>query len=120
MSNAFPLRAAMLASVAALFSACGIVLLKLGMNSGGTLRLIPLLVGLVVYATGVLLGMLLVAKYSLSVTYSVIVGLSLAFLGVISTLWLGEVLTARKVAGTVTIVLGVVMLVRSGTRKVSG
>jgi multidrug transporter EmrE-like cation transporter len=68
----------------------------------------------------VVLGMVLVARHALSVAYSVVVGLSLAMLSVLSAFALHEALTLPKVGGTVLIVLGVVLLVRSGPAPARG
>jgi multidrug transporter EmrE-like cation transporter len=112
MNAPFSARAMLLAVAAALFSACGIVLLKIGIRAD-PVRVLPLATGLLVYGIGVLLGIVLVARHALSVAYSVVVGLSLAMLSVLSAFALHEALTLPRLVGTLLIVLGVVLLVKS-------
>jgi multidrug transporter EmrE-like cation transporter len=100
-----------LAAATALCSAVGIVLIKNGLKPEA-LHIAPLLAGLVIYAAGIILGMLLIGRYALSVAYPIVVGLSLVILAAISFVALGEVLTPLKVAGTLLIMLGVVLLVK--------
>ena len=119
MNATFSARAVLLAFAAASFSACGIILLKIGIRAD-PIRALPVATGLLVYGVGVVLGMVLVARHALSVAYSVVVGLSLAMLSVLSPFALHEALTLPKVGGTVLIVLGVVLLVRSGPAPARG
>jgi len=69
---------------------------------------------------GLALGIWLIGRYSVSVAYPIVVGLSLVMLAAISALALGEMLTPLKLAGTGLIVAGVAVLTRPGTPSVSG
>lgn len=118
MSRGLSGRGLLLAIITAVFSAVGIVLLKRGLE-GGTIRLLPFAAGTVVYGLGIALGIWLIGRYSVSVTYPVIVGLSLVFLAAVSALALGEMLTPLKLAGIALIVGGVAVLTRPGASAAS-
>ena len=102
-----------LAITTALCSALGIVLIKSGLQREA-LRIAPLIVGLVIYGSGIVLGIVLIGRYPLSVAYPIVVGLSLLMLTALSAAALGEALTSLKLGGTLLIVLGVALLVRPG------
>jgi multidrug transporter EmrE-like cation transporter len=102
----------------AVCSAVGIVLLKRGLEAGAV-KLLPFVAGTAIYGFGLALGIWLIGRYSVSVAYPVVVGLSLVFLAAISTLALGEMLTPLKLAGTGLIVAGVVVLTRPGAPAAS-
>jgi len=106
-------RGLLLAIATALCSALGIVLMKSGLEREA-LRSAPLVAGIVIYGAGIVLGIVLIGRYSLSLAYPIVVGLSLMMLAAISAAALGEVLTPLKLGGTLLIVLGVALLVRPG------
>jgi multidrug transporter EmrE-like cation transporter len=88
-------------------SAGGIALIKAGLGGAGVALL---LAGLVLYAAGIALGVVMVARHPVSVVYPAVVGLALAAVAVIATVWLGEPMNAAKVAGTLLVVAGVYVL----------
>jgi multidrug transporter EmrE-like cation transporter len=96
--------------VTAICGGIGIALMKSGL-AAEPLGLVALLGGLAAYGTGVGCGIVLLGAYPLSLAYPVVVGLSLAVLAVTSALWLGEALTLPRIAGTVFVFLGVLLLV---------
>jgi multidrug transporter EmrE-like cation transporter len=100
-----------LAALTALCSGVGIALIKVGIEAGAV-RWAPLLGGGVVYGVSILGGIWMIGKYSLSIAYPIVVGLSLVVVAAISALTLGEALTPFKLAGTALIVAGVTVLVR--------
>lgn len=111
-------RGLVLAVFTAICSAVGIVLLKRGL-AGGTIEPMPFAAGTLVYGFGIALGIWLIGRYSVSIVYPVIVGLSLVMLAAVSALALGEMLTPFKLAGTALIVLGVAVLTRPGAPATS-
>ena len=102
-----------LAVTTAVCSALGIILIKSGLQREA-LRIAPLIVGLMIYGTGIVLGIVLIGRYPLSLAYPVVVGLSLIMLTALSAAALGEALTSLKLGGTLLIVLGVALLVQPG------
>jgi multidrug transporter EmrE-like cation transporter len=89
------------------------VLLKRGLEAGAV-QLLPLVAGTLIYGFGLALGIWLIGRYSVSVAYPIVVGLSLVMLAAISALALGEMLTPLKLAGIGLIVVGVAVLTRPG------
>jgi multidrug transporter EmrE-like cation transporter len=119
MSSGLSGRGLVLAIATAVCSAAGIVLLKRGLDGGGV-KLLPFVSGTLISGFGLALGIWLIGRYSVSVAYPIVVGLSLVMLAAISALALGEMLTPLKLAGTGLIVAGVAVLTRPGTPSVSG
>jgi multidrug transporter EmrE-like cation transporter len=113
MSSGLSGRGLLLAIATAVCSAAGIVLLKRGLEAGAV-KLLPLLAGTLIYGFGLALGIWLIGRYSVSVAYPIVVGLSLVMLAAISALALGEMLTPLKLAGIGLIVVGVAVLTRPG------
>ena len=118
MSTNLTGRGLMLAVVTAVCSAVGIVLLKRGLE-GGAINLLPFVAGVLIYGLGIALGIWLIGRYSVSIVYPVIVGLSLVMLAAVSAIALGEMLTPLKLAGTALIVVGVGVLTRAGAPAAS-
>jgi multidrug transporter EmrE-like cation transporter len=110
MSDRLSGNALALVVLTALCSGIGVAAVKFGLE-GETVRWVPFLGGAVVYGASVLSGMWMIGKYSLSIVYPVIVGLSLVVVAAISAVTLGEALTPFKLAGTALIVAGVTVLV---------
>lgn len=115
MSNRLSGGGLLLAVVAALCSSFGIVAIKSGLGVDA-LNVSALAFGTAIYGASVLLGVILIGKYPLSIVYPVTVGLSLAMLGVLSALLLGESVSTVKVAGMALVVLGVLLLLRRPPR----
>jgi len=104
-----------LSVVTALCGGIGIALMKSGLAAEPLC--LAFLGGLAVYGTGIVCGIVLLGAYPLSLAYPVVVGLSLAVLAAISALWLGEALTLSRIAGTVFVFLGVLLLVGPPVRR---
>jgi multidrug transporter EmrE-like cation transporter len=100
-----------LSLVAAILSAVGVVLVKTGLGAAA-LDLPPLIWGTLSYVSSVCLGFVLIRSHAISIVYPIIVGLSLAFVALLSAALLGETLTIGKLVGAALIVVGVLLLVR--------
>jgi multidrug transporter EmrE-like cation transporter len=99
-----------LAALTALCSGVGITLLKIGVT-GDRIHILALLLGVVIYGVGIVLGIVLLSVYPLSLAYPVVVGLSLTVLAAISTVYLGEPISGLRLLGTVLVVVGIALLV---------
>jgi multidrug transporter EmrE-like cation transporter len=104
-----------LALAAAVLSALGVVLVKSGLGDAA-LNLSALIWGTLTYLSSVLLGFLLIRSHPISIAYPVVVGLSLAFVALLSAALLDETLTVGKLGGAALIVVGVLLLVRRDAR----
>lgn len=111
MSDGLPRRALILVALAALCSSVGIVIMK-AVFAGESVRWTLLPFGILVYGSGLLLGIVLIGTYSPSTVYPVVVGSSLALLASIAAVVLGEPLTLGKIVGTSLVVLGVLVLLK--------
>lgn len=60
---------------------------------------------------------LAVKKVALGVAYALWEGIGILIITVFSVLWFDESLSPLKIAGLVTLIGGIIMLVKSGTRK---
>jgi multidrug transporter EmrE-like cation transporter len=109
MTDRLTPRGLVLAIVTALCSGIGIALMKHGL-AGEVLRVAFLAAGLLVYGTGIVCGMVLLSVYPLSLAYPIVVGLGLAVLAVTSSLWLAEPFTLSRLAGTLLVIVGVLLL----------
>lgn len=114
-----PARFAGLAIATAACSALGVALLKAGLHHG-PIAWAPLAAGIGLYVVGIACGLLLLARHPVSIAYPAVVGLALAALAVLSSLWLGEPIDVAKAAGTVLIVAGVYLLATGDRDRVGG
>jgi small multidrug resistance pump len=78
--------------------------------SAGFSRLVPSAVVVVGYGASFYFLALTLRRLSLSTAYAVWSGVGTALVATVGVLWLGERLTALKLAGLLLIVLGVVLL----------
>ena len=104
-----------LSLAAAILSAIGVVLVKSGLGVA-VLDLPSLIWGTLSYLSSVFLGLLLIRSHPISIAYPVVVGLSLAFVALLSAALLGEMLTIGKLVGAALIVVGALLLVRRDAR----